>query len=615
MTFTTHGLRDILTMGLSHGGEPNPEHPGLAAAIGDGYVISHLHDVGGVCEVWFGFDQSTGRKVAIKCARLSEMSAESAESLLRHEASVLAKLNGEAGLEPLGVSGSGLATYLALPWIDGRSIYEAVAADPDHAIRFVRAALNRLAAVHAEGYVHGDLKPAHVVVTGGGVVLLDFGLARSRDERACPSLAPRIAGKTPGFAPPSGPDDDPENVDARYDVWAMGAVLDTLTPRLSGTLAEAVKGVVTLSRRRDTQDAGALLACFDRAVQRRRRRHRTAAQAATLITVAVAGLSAGFAVWSHFAGSRAAMPQAVAESHARSLGAWSAGLVQLEAHPDRTTVLHRFDTLAVRGIAHSAGTIAWMLHNDAIAMWSAEHGSREVRLPVADRLYTMSWGESGELLVATRSGAVWEIADDAVQPAAQLDRNSARIAAVGGAIEGWSSRDARILRSGPNGSRVVDSGPVAATPLHGPATGWVIVDLARQVLLPGGVQSGVTLAEGEAITAAYGTAAGDVALGLTTGDILLSSASGPLRRCRALDQHAVTSICITPDGGTVLIGGPAVYAWDVGRGEVVAKRATVDGGPVYGLAIDASSGMLTVVSNRSAESWHLIDPDPLLASR
>lgn len=614
--FTLSGLHDLLKMGLSHGGEPNLEHPALSSASADGYVISHLHDVGGLCEVWFGFDQSTGRKIAIKCARLSEINADSAEILLRHEASVLTELRGAAGIEPLGVSGTGLSTYLLLPWIDGKPIDEAVAADPDQATRYIRAALNRLARVHAAGFIHGDPKPAHLVASGGDVLLLDFGLARSRDEKVHPSLAPRVAGKTPEFAPPDRLDDDLQHRDTQHDVYAMGAVLDTLTPCLSGTLALAVRRVVTLSRHRGTKDAGELLACFNRTVLRRRRRRQAAAIAASLITVAAAGVSAGIAVWPSVVDSRAAVPHAHTEREARALGPWSASFGLLDNHPDRATVLHRLDEIAIRGLADSDGTIAWLLHNNDIVLWSTEHGPRVVQLPQPNQLYAACWGDQGELLVVTRDGLVWMVTKDAVQQMTRLDRQSARLAAADGAVEGWSSHEARVVRATPDGVHVVNPGPVAATPIRGLGSVWVTVDTStHEVILPGGVPSGIKLSRDEYITAAYGTPAGDLAMGLSTGDFLLRSGVGPLRRHDGLDRHTITSICITPDGGTVLIGGPAVYAYDVAHGKVVASRAPASRGVVFGLSIDASSGILTVVSNWSAESWQLIDQNPPLASR
>jgi serine/threonine-protein kinase len=87
--------------------------------------------------------------------------------------------------------------------------------------------LEVLVAAHAAGIVHRDLKPANVFVTRAGhAKLLDFGLARIRDGAL--SLIPTAQGVvmgTAGYMAPEQARGTPDQVDARSDLFSIGAVI------------------------------------------------------------------------------------------------------------------------------------------------------------------------------------------------------------------------------------------------------------------------------------------------------------------------------------------------------------------------------------------------------
>ncbi|MBK6518960.1 MAG: protein kinase [Polyangiaceae bacterium] len=100
--------------------------------------------------------------------------------------------------------------------------------------------LDVVAAAHAVGVVHRDLKPENVFLTSAGVLkVLDFGLASVRDEGARRRLtATGVPMGTPAFMPPEQALALWDQVDARSDVYAVGASLFTL---LTGRLVHEAR--------------------------------------------------------------------------------------------------------------------------------------------------------------------------------------------------------------------------------------------------------------------------------------------------------------------------------------------------------------------------------------
>ncbi len=208
---------------------------------GERYALVEVLGEGGMGLVYRAEDRVLDRSVALKVLR-PELADPSLAERLTREARILARLE-HPGIVPVhdaGILADG-RVYYVMKLVRGERLDAFAAARPLTAV--LRAFLRVCETVgfaHASGIIHRDLKPANIMVGGfGEILVLDWGIARLLGEgatgdadvgratdagRADQTAAGTVLG-TPGFMAPEQARGAVGEVDARSDVWALGAIL------------------------------------------------------------------------------------------------------------------------------------------------------------------------------------------------------------------------------------------------------------------------------------------------------------------------------------------------------------------------------------------------------
>ncbi|EYF02811.1 Hypothetical protein CAP_6546 [Chondromyces apiculatus DSM 436] len=182
---------------------------------------------GGMGDIYKGVDRETGGQVAIKLLRPTASPHERAR--FAREVAVLADLR-----HPNIVQYIAHGTwrddrlFFAMEWLDGEDLGQRQRRAPlgmRDAVEVVRRSAAAMAAIHARGVVHRDLKMSNIFLLRGrgtAVKLIDFGVVKPQVPDEYPTERGTIIG-TPHFMAPEQAKGEP--IDVRADVYSLGAVL------------------------------------------------------------------------------------------------------------------------------------------------------------------------------------------------------------------------------------------------------------------------------------------------------------------------------------------------------------------------------------------------------
>lgn len=168
--------------------------------VNDRYEIRQSLGKGGMGEVFLAYDRSTQQPVALKVVR-EESRMPGDDEALRQELLLARSVSHPNVCRVHDLAPSPWGPILVMEHIAGQTLHTHIRRrkaqggyTADEFRKIASEASAGLAAIHAQGLVHGDLKPGNVMVTNDRAVILDFGFAQ---ERA------RLSARRPG-APPDG---------------------------------------------------------------------------------------------------------------------------------------------------------------------------------------------------------------------------------------------------------------------------------------------------------------------------------------------------------------------------------------------------------------------------
>lgn len=238
-------------MALSHGTRLGP------------YEILGSFGAGGQGDVYRARDTRLDRTVAIKTIKDAAGADPGRRAQVEREARILAPLSHPniCGLHDIVHGDEG--TCLVMEALEGQTLAKRLLARPgrglpvQEALNIAAAVADGLAFAHQHDVVHHDVKPGNIMLTPSGVKLLDFGVARLRraGHEADVTMTAQGGSTAAGTLPYMAPEQLRGEVDARSDLFALGAVLYEM---LTGTRAFVADSPSALAARITEHDPPAL---------------------------------------------------------------------------------------------------------------------------------------------------------------------------------------------------------------------------------------------------------------------------------------------------------------------------------------------------------------------
>lgn len=174
----------------------------LPRKIGPYRVIEKIGE-GGMGVVYLGTDADR-RQVAIKVLGSAVAGDPSARQRLAREVDTMRRVRNRYVAEVLDADVDGPAPYIVTRYVPGQTLEEKVRRDgPLRGMALDALAeglAEALAAIHAAGVVHRDLKPGNVMLDAGQPVIIDFGIAHIPDSTRLTKTG--LVMGTPGYLPP-----------------------------------------------------------------------------------------------------------------------------------------------------------------------------------------------------------------------------------------------------------------------------------------------------------------------------------------------------------------------------------------------------------------------------
>ena len=243
-----------------------------------GQTISHYRIAGsigrgGMGEVYIAEDTKLSRRVALKILPAEMAGDADRRGRFEREAKAVAALNHPNIVTIHSIEEADGVHFLTMELVEGETLSQMISKgglDLTRLLQLGLALAEAMAAAHRQGITHRDLKPDNIMLGGDGrLKILDFGLAKLREEAGAPGAASALAtravqteeGKIVGTVAYMSPEQaEGKPVDPRSDIFSIGIILyematgerpfkgDTRISTISSILRDTPVSIIELNR-------------------------------------------------------------------------------------------------------------------------------------------------------------------------------------------------------------------------------------------------------------------------------------------------------------------------------------------------------------------------------
>ncbi len=265
---------------LLHQREEGREEAALTRIAG--YEIERMVGKGGMGAVYLARRKQDGSRVALKILLAKVAVEERARQLFHREVEVTRELHHSNIVELLDHGSAGCGFFFVQDFCDAGNVEDLMLRrgkklELEEAMPILLQTLDGLAFAHQKGFVHGNLKPANILLTGQSAKtarLADFGLARNFERAGLSGMtATGIVASAPVFLPreqliqfrSTNPASDVYSLAATFYYVITGALHRNFTEDKDPVEVILRGGSISL-RRRDPRIPKKLVKIFDRAL-------------------------------------------------------------------------------------------------------------------------------------------------------------------------------------------------------------------------------------------------------------------------------------------------------------------------------------------------------------
>lgn len=198
------------------------------------YEVRELIGIGGMADVYKGFDLYEQKTVAIKILKEEYLTNEDFKRRFRNESKAISVLSHPNIVKIFDVNFGDTVQYIVMEFVDGITLKEYIQQQNvviwREAVHFTVQILRALQHAHDTGIVHRDVKPQNVMLLQDGTVkVMDFGIARfARDNGR--TISEKAIGSVHYISPEQAKGDI---TDERTDIYSVGVLLfEMLTGKL-----------------------------------------------------------------------------------------------------------------------------------------------------------------------------------------------------------------------------------------------------------------------------------------------------------------------------------------------------------------------------------------------